>query len=751
MANNERERERVKGVLALQNRTPFILNIAYNNLSAKSILVFIACFFMLGSLEMMKAHQKDGFFIEGGFESGLLQAEKQEVSYKESHSIAPFSNQAFTKNVLFDLNQQENNKLNTPYISTQEIKANSQSVFPTMPNCDPGCMQDGFDTKHMVEVSLDEYTLSGLIIKNYMPYSLNNLDLVAIPKNGGKPIIITTLESIGAFSSVTLDSYFDTKQLNFINHRIDCGGDNMEVCQKSIVKFNKEYDLELMPSFSSSYNTKRVMDALKEISVDIHAVFNDKAFTSDTIPNTKESVWSKVSLQEAKMYTSMIIDLAYLFSSKTWAEDILNAPFVFSNSLPIGLNGQVDYKEAKAKGIKGSIISKQEIIDSFRGSPLNKVLYLTILSPKAWNFLGLSTTWNMGVKSEILNPKYNKILSDPSLINGEGARSGVDGLEVFLHEYSHTRGWNSDFGTGNMTYPNVPKNPHPTKECPNGDYCINNKGVLPGYVGVSAKAWTTLAKEDKMPVIFSSSGPIAINEPSKQPQKTESKPQPKQTHQTQTRPQPPKTESKNSHQAPIKIHSTPSNPLNKENHHKDNKPFKPFSPSHMLKAIARQINSSHNVAMVGFDVKVGYQHYFNDFLGLAYYGLIKYNYSHLNISSVSQVGLGVGTDLLIDFFNSYQTSYHRNKFLNSLGSFIGFRGLYNGYSVLNLFENTGNLDFTTGINYRFKHSKYSIGVALPLIQHDIKAFFDRSSMQGELVLKEGVSHFNVFLNYGWVF
>ncbi|WP_104748124.1 hypothetical protein [Helicobacter cetorum] len=764
------------------------------------------CFFLVGALlGSMKAHQKDGFFVEGGFETGMLQTSEQEVSYKESYkeiyntfNALPFSSQALAQNASFDLTKEEISKLKTPYISTQGIKVNSVFGSFAPEYCDYGC--NGFDTKHMVEVSLDEYNnlgelIRGLIINNYMPYSLNGLELIAIPKKGGKPIIITTLGSVGGFSSVTLDKKFNTKQLNFINKQLSSSCANMDNdtakndCDSSVGKFNNEYRLELVPSSISDYNTKRVMNALNQITVGIDAEFSDAHFTTDKIPERKgykgkpKSVWGKITLQDAKMYISMLIDLAYVFSSKTWAEDILNAPFVFSNSLPIGLNGKVNWKEAKAKGIKGSIISKHKLINSFRGSPLNGILYLNILSSKAWDFLGLSTTWSMGVKSEILNPEYNKILSDPNLINGKGARSGVDFLEIFLHEYSHTRGWNSDFGTGNMTYPNVPKNPHPTKECPQGDYCINGKGVLPGYVGVSAQAWTTLAKEDKLPVMFSPSGPIAINEPPKNEPKPQHKPhekhEPHENHKTEPKPQHEthekhephehsktdthkphekhephehsKTESKNNRQTPIKIHSTPSNPFHKESHHNDEK-NNPFNLSHTLKVISRQINHSYtHSAMVGFDFKMGYQRYFNDFLGLAYYGLIKYNHSNLNLSSVSQIGLGVGVDLLVDFFNSYKASHYNDNFLSSLGGFIGFRGLYNGYGVFNLFKNTGNLDFTTGINYRFKHSKYSIGVALPLIQHDMKVLFDKDNMQGVLVLKEGVSHFNVFFNYGWVF
>ncbi|MGL2857710.1 hypothetical protein ACQJ99_08290, partial [Helicobacter pylori] len=34
--------------------------------------------------------------------------------------------------------------------------------------------------------------------------------------------------------------------------------------------------------------------------------------------------------------------------------------------------------------------------------------------------------------------------------------------------------------------------------------------------------------------------------------------------------------------------------------------------------------------ILGANVKIGYQHYFNDYIGLAYYGIIKYNYAKAN-------------------------------------------------------------------------------------------------------------------------
>ncbi|GAA8622949.1 hypothetical protein KYTH76_11510 [Helicobacter pylori] len=41
---------------------------------------------------------------------------------------------------------------------------------------------------------------------------------------------------------------------------------------------------------------------------------------------------------------------------------------------------------------------------------------------------------------------------------------------------------------------------------------------------------------------------------------------------------------------------------------------------------------------------------------------------------------------------------------------------YNSYHVLNKVKGSGNLDVATGLNYRYKHSKYSVSISIPLIQ-----------------------------------
>ncbi|GAA7628219.1 hypothetical protein HpBhutan227_23420 [Helicobacter pylori] len=55
------------------------------------------------------------------------------------------------------------------------------------------------------------------------------------------------------------------------------------------------------------------------------------------------------------------------------------------------------------------------------------------------------------------------------------------------------------------------------------------------------------------------------------------------------------------------------------------------------------------------------------------------------------------------------------------------------------------------MNYRYKHSKYSVGISIPLIQRKASIVSSNGDYTNSFVFNEGASHFKVFFNYGWVF
>ncbi len=181
---------------------------------------------------------------------------------------------------------------------------------------------------------------------------------------------------------------------------------------------------------------------------------------------------------------------------------------------------------------------------------------------------------------------------------------------------------------------------------------------------------------------------------------------------------------------------------------------------HILSAFSKRARN----AMIGFDILGGYQKYYNDYVGVSYYGFLNYNYSKQRnfLNQVNQIGFGIGSNLLLDFFTTYKNTIIRNQkdktslikqklFQSSLGSFLGLRAVYNGYAFANSYTNYGNLNFVGGFSYRIKHSKYSIGISIPLIQGTIKKAQHNPLSSNYASLNLGASHFNVFFNYGWVF
>ncbi|MDU9739537.1 outer membrane beta-barrel protein [Helicobacter pylori] len=73
----------------------------------------------------------------------------------------------------------------------------------------------------------------------------------------------------------------------------------------------------------------------------------------------------------------------------------------------------------------------------------------------------------------------------------------------------------------------------------------------------------------------------------------------------------------------------------------------------LLKFCFSSTSQSFRSPILGVNAKIGYQNYFNDFIGLAYYGIIKYNYAKAANQKVQQLSYGGGVELLLDFITTY--------------------------------------------------------------------------------------------------
>ncbi|EJC13993.1 outer membrane protein HomC [Helicobacter pylori Hp P-23] len=683
---------------------------------------------LFNPLEAFQKHQKDGFFIEAGFETGLLEGTqtKEEATAQNTQKIQ--------KNPLTHPQTKEQNKSDTAtpqsvygryYIPQSTILKNATALFTT-DNIENGLT---FYSQNPVYANM----VNGRVtIQNFLPYNLNNVEL-SFKDAQGKVINLGVIETIPKDSQIILPaSLFNDSEFE------QADSFNYQQLQATATQF-------------SDANTQSLFEKLSQITTNVTMSY-ENADTNNFKGNCNDCV-SDFTPQTAEELTNLMLDMIAVFDSKSWEEAVLNAPFQFSNSpsecgsdFPKCVN---PFNNGRVAPIyEKYVLTPQSVIDAFR-----RAINLEVNIMKS-GFLGLGyelddNDGNLGIAASALNPEklFGKTLNKVDIVE----------LRDIIHEFSHTKGYTHN---GNMTYQRVrlcQENGGAIQECEGGkEELVNGKEELKftngkevkdqdgytynvcsfykdnhqvytagnypnsiytncaqvpaGLIGVTTAVWQQLINQNALPINFAN-----LN-------------------------------SQTSHL---------NAGLNAQN----------FATS-MVSAITQNFSTTSTTTyhsssknfrspILGVNVKIGYQHYFNDYIGLAYYGIIKYNYAQANDEKIQQLSYGGGMDVLFDFITTYtnkkQDHPTKKVFASSFGVFGGLRGLYNSYYVFNQVKGSGNLDIVTGFNYRYKHSKYSIGVSVPLIQSGIKIASNNGIYADSVILNEGGSHFKVFFNYGWVF
>ncbi len=678
---------------------------------------------LFNPLEAFQKHQKDGFFIEAGFETGLLEGAqtKEEATAQNTQKIQ--------KNPLThpQTNEQpkEQNKSDTAtpqstygkyYIQKSAIVKKASALFTTknIPNLT-------FDSLNPVYASAANGSVT---IQNFLPYDLSNVELTFKDKQG-RVINLGVIETIPKQSQITLPaSLFNDPELN-----------DPELLKKDPFVFQQ---LKATATPFSDLGTKSLFDKLSQITT--HVVMSYENANNNNFKGNCTNCMSDFTPQTAEELTNLMLNMIAVFDSKAWKEAVLNAPFQFSNS-PSECG--IDYPKCVNPFNNGRVahiyehyvLTPKSVVDAFR-----RAINLEVNIMKS-GFVGLGYELddgdgNLAIMASALNPK--------KLFGKNLDKIDLNELRDIIHEFSHTKGYTHN---GNMTYQRVrlcQKDGGAMQECEGGkevekngkeelefsngkevkdqdgytynvcsfykdSHQVYTAGNYPnsiyhdcshvpaGLIGVTTAVWQQLINQNALPINFAN-----LNSPT----------------------------------------SHLSAGLNAQN----------FATS-MVSAIAQNFSTTSTTTyrsssknfrspIVGVNVKIGYQHYFNNYIGLAYYGIIKYNYAKAVNEKVQQLSYGAGIDLLLDFITTHASSF---------GVFGGLRGLYNSYYVFNQVKGSGNLDIVTGFNYLHNHSKYSIGVSVPLIQRDIKIASIIGAYMDSLILHEGASHFKVFFNYGWIF
>ncbi len=683
---------------------------------------------LFNPLEAFQKHQKDGFFIEAGFETGLLEGTqtKEEATTQNTPKIY--------ENPLTHPQSKEQNKSDTAtpqsaygkyYIPQSTILKNATALFTT-DNIENGLT---FYSQNPVYANMVNGSVT---IQNFLPYNLNNVEL-SFKDAQGKVVNLGVIETIPKDSQIILPaSLFNDSEFE------QADSFNYQQLQATATQF-------------SDANTQSLFEKLSQITTNVTMSY-ENADTNNFKGNCHDCV-SDFTPQTAEELTNLMLDMIAVFDSKSWEEAVLNAPFQFSNSpsecgsdFPKCVN---PFNNGRVAPIyEKYVLTPQSVIDAFR-----RAINLEVNIMKS-GFLGLGyelddNNGNLGIAASALNPEklFGKTLNKVDIVE----------LRDIIHEFSHTKGYTHN---GNMTYQRVrlcQENGGAIQECEGGkEELVNGKEELKFTNGKEVK--------DQDGYTYNVCSFYKDN------------------HQVYTAGNYPNSIYTNCAQVPagligvttavwqqlINQNALPINFANlssQANYLDAGLNAQNFATS-MVSAIAQNFSTTSTTTyrsssknfrspILGANVKIGYQHYFNDYIGLAYYGIIKYNYAKANDEKIQQLSYGGGMDVLFDFITTYANKKQGNPtkkvFASSFGVFGGLRGLYNSYYVFNQVKGSGNLDIVTGFNYRYKHSKYSVGISVPLIQSGIKIASNNGIYANSVVLNEGGSHFKVFFNYGWIF
>ncbi len=644
----------------------------------------------------LEANEKNGFFIEAGFETGLLEGTQTQEQRRTT-----------TKNTYATYN----------YLPTDAVLKRAANLFTNA----EAISKLKFSSLSPVRVL---YMYNGqLTIENFLPYNLSNVKL-SFTDAQGNVIDLGVIETIPKHSKIVLPGEA------FNSLKVD-----------PYTLFLPK--IEATSTSASDANTQRVFETLNKIKTNLVVNYrNENKFEGH------QNHWEAFTPQTAEEFTNLMLNMIAVLDSQSWGDAILNAPFEFTNKggggecdtskenecVNPGTNGRVNPQN------KSYVLNKQDIVNKFR----NKAdLDVVILKDSGVVGLGSDITpsnnddgkhyGQLGVVASAL---------DPTKLFGNNLKTiNLEDLRTILHEFSHTKGYGHN---GNMTYQRVPvtkdgqvekdnngkpkdsdglpynvcslyggsNQPAFPSNYPNSIY-HNCADVPAGFLGVTAAVWQQLINQNALPINFAN-----LN-----------------------------SQTNYNLNASLNTQDLANSMLSTIQ--------KTFVTSSVTNHYFSSASQSFRSPILGVNAKIGYQNYFNDFIGLAYYGIIKYNYAKASSEKVQQLSYGGGIDLLVDFITTYSNKNNpigiQRNFSSSFGIFGGLRGLYNSYYALNKVKGSGNLDVATGLNYRYKHSKYSVGISIPLIQRKASVVSSNGDYTNSFVFNEGASHFKVFFNYGWVF
>ncbi|WP_120922485.1 hypothetical protein, partial [Helicobacter pylori] len=438
----------------------------------------------------LEANEKNGFFIEAGFETGLLEGTQTQ---EKRHTT--------TKNTYATYD----------YLPTDSVLKRAANLFTNA----EAISKLKFSSLSPIRVL---YMYNGqLTIENFLPYNLSNVKL-SFKDAQGNTIDLGVIETIPKHSKIVLPGEaFDSLKEAF---------DKIDPYTLFLPK------IEATSTSISDANTQRVFETLNKIKTDLVVNYRNENKFKD-----HQNHWEAFTPQTAEEFTNLMLNMIAVLDSQSWGDAILNAPFEFTNK---GEGGECDTSKENecvnpgTNGLvnsqnKSYVLNKQDIVNKFR----NKAdLDVVVLKDSGVVGLGSDITpsnnddgkhyGQLGVVASALDPK--------KLFGNDLKTINLEDLRTILHEFSHTKGYTHN---GNMTYQRVPvmKNGQverdnngkpkdsdglPYNVCslyggsnqpafpsnyPNSIY-HNCADVPAGFLGVTAAVWQQLINQNALPIDY---------------------------------------------------------------------------------------------------------------------------------------------------------------------------------------------------------------------------------------------------------
>ncbi|WP_033758728.1 hypothetical protein, partial [Helicobacter pylori] len=427
----------------------------------------------------LEANEKNGFFIEAGFETGLLEGTQTQ---EKRHTT--------TKNTYATYN----------YLPTDSVLKRAANLFTNT----EAISKLKFSSLSPVRVL---YMYNGqLTIENFLPYNLNNVKL-SFKDAQGNAIDLGVIETIPKHSKIVLPGEaFDSLKIDPYTLFLP----KIEATSTSI----------------SDANTQRVFETLNKIKTNLVVNYRNENKFKD-----HENHWEAFTPQTAEEFTNLMLNMIAVLDSQSWGDAILNAPFEFTNKggegecdtskendcVNPGTNGRVNSQN------KSYVLNKQDIVNKFR----NKAdLDVIVLKDSGVVGLGSDITpsnnddgkhyGQLGVVASALDPK--------KLFGNDLKTINLADLRTILHEFSHTKGYGHN---GNMTYQRVPTGQNENGKPKDSDglpynvcslYGGSNQPAFPsnypnsiyhncadvpaGFLGVTAAVWQQLINQNALPIDY---------------------------------------------------------------------------------------------------------------------------------------------------------------------------------------------------------------------------------------------------------